>query len=441
MVRSMVWGLVLLVPSPAAWSGEEKKADTKNAAAKGLKVEAELTADDPMDGGKHYKVHSFKMKQGQTYQIDMVSLAGNPRKFNPLLVLKDSKGKMLTEDDNSGGFPHAQITFTAPKDDTYQIVATTLSGGTGKYRLTVGPGSTAMAELKSLQSDLETQAKKIFSEVKGNQEQARAKLVELAVPYVEKLEKLIKSSKEDRVVKMAENEVYGVLDFLIGTPAASKLIRGMLERATDKARKGQLSLMLGQGLREQYEVAYRKGEKEHAAKIAAEAEELLAKTKAEGGPAAKQADDALFLFQKLSVGKVAPDIEGEDMEGKKFKLSDYRGKVVVLDYWAFWWGACVAMFPHERSLVSRMSDRPFALIGVNADDNREEAQKRVEKEKLNWRSFSDGNQKITNAWRVRYFPTIYVLDQNGVIRYRDVRDQAMDRAVEELLKEMGSKGK
>jgi hypothetical protein len=99
------------------------------------------------------------------------------------------------------------------------------------------------------------------------------------------------------------------------------------------------------------------------------------------------------------------------------------------------------MFPHERSLVTRMSDRPFALIGVNADNNREEAQKRVEKEKLNWRSFFDGNRKITTGWRVQYFPPIYVLDQEGVIRYRDVRDQAMDRAVEELLKEGEAKGK
>jgi hypothetical protein len=99
------------------------------------------------------------------------------------------------------------------------------------------------------------------------------------------------------------------------------------------------------------------------------------------------------------------------------------------------------MFPHERSLVSRMSDRPFALLGVNADNNREQAQKRVETEKLNWRSFFDGNRKITRDWRVQYFPTIYVLDQNGVIRYRDVRDQAMDQAVEELLKEAQSKDK
>ncbi len=96
----------------------------------------------------------------------------------------------------------------------------------------------------------------------------------------------------------------------------------------------------------------------------------------------------------------------------------------------------MAMFPHERSLVKRLQDRPFALIGINADSNQEEARKRVEKEKINWRSFWDGQGgRIVRDYRVQYFPTIYVLDGNGVIRYRDVRDEAMDQAVDALLKE------
>jgi hypothetical protein len=100
------------------------------------------------------------------------------------------------------------------------------------------------------------------------------------------------------------------------------------------------------------------------------------------------------------------------------------------------------MVPHERSLVKRMQGRPFALIGVNADSKQEEARKRVEKEGINWRSFWDGQGgSIVKDYRVRYFPTIYVLDTNGVIRYRDVRDTAMDRAVDELLREAEPKKK
>jgi hypothetical protein len=99
------------------------------------------------------------------------------------------------------------------------------------------------------------------------------------------------------------------------------------------------------------------------------------------------------------------------------------------------------MIPHERSLVKRMKDenRPFALVGVNADRNRDTAKKQIEEKKVNWRSFWDDGGTIAKDWRVRGFPTIYVLDGNGVIRYRDVRNEAMERAVETLLKETRSK--
>jgi hypothetical protein len=102
----------------------------------------------------------------------------------------------------------------------------------------------------------------------------------------------------------------------------------------------------------------------------------------------------------------------------------------------------MAMVPHERSLVKRLQGQPFALIGVNADNNQEEARKRVEKDGINWRSFFDGRAgQIVKDYRVQYFPTIYVLDGNGVIRYREVRDAAMDRAVDDLLKEVDAKEK
>jgi hypothetical protein len=102
----------------------------------------------------------------------------------------------------------------------------------------------------------------------------------------------------------------------------------------------------------------------------------------------------------------------------------------------------MAMVPHERSLVKRLQGRPFALIGVNADNDQEVARKRVEKEGINWRSFFDGRGgRIVKDYRVQYFPTIYVLDGDGVIRYREVRNDAMDRAVDELLKEAESKKK
>src|SRR5437762_13351791 len=96
------------------------------------------------------------------------------------------------------------------------------------------------------------------------------------------------------------------------------------------------------------------------------------------------------------------------------------------------------MYPHERSLVKRLADKPFALIGINSDSDRDELKKVLEKEEITWRSWWDGGSTegpIATTWNVHGWPTIYVLDAKGVIRFKNVRGEAMDRAVETLLKE------
>ena len=97
------------------------------------------------------------------------------------------------------------------------------------------------------------------------------------------------------------------------------------------------------------------------------------------------------------------------------------------------------MYPHERSLVKRLKDEPFALIGVNSDDDREELKKVIAKQGITWRSFWNGGSKsgpISPRWTVTGGPTIYVLYPAGVSRFRDVRGEDMDRAVDQLLEEM-----
>ena len=97
------------------------------------------------------------------------------------------------------------------------------------------------------------------------------------------------------------------------------------------------------------------------------------------------------------------------------------------------------MYPHERSLVKRMKDKPFALLGVNSDP-KEKLQDVMQRENITWRSWWDGGSTggpIAKAWNVRGWPTIYVLDHKGVIRNKGVRGEAMDAAVDTLLAEMG----
>lgn len=138
------------------------------------------------------------------------------------------------------------------------------------------------------------------------------------------------------------------------------------------------------------------------------------------------------------IGHLAPDIEGTDIDGVPFKLSDYRGKVVLLDFWYSSCRPCRAFFPRERSLVLRYKDRPFALLGVNTDNDRRSAKQCEVKEKVNWRSWFDGEGAIVSNWRVQYFPTVYILDTEGVVRHYFCpveSEVAIEEAVEALVKQ------
>ena len=96
------------------------------------------------------------------------------------------------------------------------------------------------------------------------------------------------------------------------------------------------------------------------------------------------------------------------------------------------------MYPHERSLVVRMKDKPFTILGVNSD-SAERYRKAIKENEITWPSFWDGGSTggpIATKWAVSGWPTIYVLDAKGVIRYKNVRGEAMDEAVDALMAEM-----
>ncbi|MDG1872768.1 MAG: thioredoxin-like domain-containing protein [Mariniblastus sp.] len=99
------------------------------------------------------------------------------------------------------------------------------------------------------------------------------------------------------------------------------------------------------------------------------------------------------------------------------------------------------MYPHERSLVKKLADQPFALIGVNSDKDREMISKVCKEKSITWRSFWNGPEgtggPISSKWNVSGWPTIYILDEKGTIRFKNARGKKMDEAITELLAEMG----
>ena len=99
------------------------------------------------------------------------------------------------------------------------------------------------------------------------------------------------------------------------------------------------------------------------------------------------------------------------------------------------------MLPHEKSLVKRLQSQPFALIGINSDGDADTVKKILKDRELTWRQAIDGSTSgpLATKWNVHGWPTIYVIDAKGVIRFKGPRGEAMDKAVDELLAEITPK--
>lgn len=155
------------------------------------------------------------------------------------------------------------------------------------------------------------------------------------------------------------------------------------------------------------------------------------------------ATSELFELTKLQVGMKAPEVIGEDLDEIPFKLSDYRGKVVMLDFWGHWCPPCRAMYGHEQDITRSLADKPFVLLGVNSDADKDTAVDAVRSESLSWRHFWNGSKgtrgPISTQWNVEGWPTVYLIDGDGIIRYKEVLGDDIDRGIEILMAEMGHK--
>ncbi len=101
------------------------------------------------------------------------------------------------------------------------------------------------------------------------------------------------------------------------------------------------------------------------------------------------------------------------------------------------------MLPHEKEMVARKKNQPFALLGISSDTDRESAIKRMKAEGITWRQAMEGSTSgpLATKWDVHGWPTIFVLDHKGVIRFQDLRGEELEKAVDELLKEVPAPAK
>ena len=134
-----------------------------------------------------------------------------------------------------------------------------------------------------------------------------------------------------------------------------------------------------------------------------------------------------------------PEIDGVDFDGKPLKLSDYRGKVVVLVFWGSWCGPCMREVPHEREIAEKYKGRPFALLGVNCNEEKSAGLKAIQNNQMSWPNWHDGasgDSPIVSRYHIRGYPTVFVIDAKGAIRHKQVLGETLDRSVEDLVKEV-----
>lgn len=146
----------------------------------------------------------------------------------------------------------------------------------------------------------------------------------------------------------------------------------------------------------------------------------------------------LYVLETLTVGKVAPVTKGEDLKGNRFDLKDLRGKpvAIVFNRSQLDKNACKAKRESLRSLMDEMKGEPFVLLEVS-HGVKETVESHVENGEIVWPVVWDGptaGGPIEKIWAVESWPTIYVIDSNGVIRNRDIYLRDLAGAVRSLIR-------
>lgn len=142
---------------------------------------------------------------------------------------------------------------------------------------------------------------------------------------------------------------------------------------------------------------------------------------------------------RVAIGAIAPDLEFPDPDGKMRKLSDLRGKVVLLDFWASWCGPCRRENPNVTKIYAQYHDKGFEVFSVSLDSDAASWKRAIEADKLVWPNHVSDLKKWQSQaaaiYGVRSIPSTFLLDKEGRIIQRDLRGADLERAVKQLVEQ------
>ena len=167
--------------------------------------------------------------------------------------------------------------------------------------------------------------------------------------------------------------------------------------------------------------------------------------KAEHPELAGVIDERRRYIKHLLPGRVAQSIVGKDLDGVEFSLEEYRGNIVVLVFSGEWCGPCRGEYPYHRFAMEQYKDDPVVFLGINSDADPETIlASKARGEAPDYRTWWDGHSQpdaeitatkgpIATAWEVFGWPSIYVLDQEGVIRHINPRGGELLATLDDMV--------
>lgn len=150
----------------------------------------------------------------------------------------------------------------------------------------------------------------------------------------------------------------------------------------------------------------------------------------------KEREEAIRIQQTLVVGNKFPDFEEKDVEGHPLSVANYKGKVVLVDFWATWCGPCVQELPNVLRAYQKHHAEGFEIIGVSLDQSQTKLKDFTSEMKMAWPQYFDGKgwgNKLAGKYGIQSIPATFLLDGNGNIIGRNLRGEALEEAVVKAL--------
>lgn len=151
----------------------------------------------------------------------------------------------------------------------------------------------------------------------------------------------------------------------------------------------------------------------------------------------KYLEKNVTLLRNLQIGEVAPEIDITNIKGEKITLSQYRGKYILLDFWASWCRGCRQEIPNLKNIYNEFKSDSFEIISISKDKSKEKWLKAIEEDKPLWVQAieSDENKgNVSTVYMLKWIPQFILLDRDGKIIKKGMRGKAIYDAVKEITK-------